>query len=29
MMDEFANNMESIVSDRVQKEFENRLVSNV
>ena len=24
MMDEFANNMESIASDRVQKEFENR-----
>lgn len=24
MMDEFANNMESIISDRVQKEFENR-----
>ena len=24
MTDEFANNMESIASDRVQKEFENR-----
>ena len=24
MMDEFSNNMESIASDRVQKEFENR-----
>ena len=24
MMDEFTNNMESIASDRVQKEFENR-----
>ncbi len=24
MIDEFVNNMESIVSDRVQKEFENR-----
>ena len=24
MMDEFANNIESIASDRVQKEFENR-----
>jgi rRNA maturation endonuclease Nob1 len=24
MIDEFSNNMESIASDRVQKEFENR-----
>ncbi|TVP39993.1 hypothetical protein NARC_100055 [Candidatus Nitrosocosmicus arcticus] len=24
MMDEFTNNIESIASDRVQKEFENR-----
>ncbi|MDN5846391.1 MAG: hypothetical protein L0H53_08975 [Candidatus Nitrosocosmicus sp.] len=24
MMDEFSNNMEAIISDRVQKEFENR-----
>ena len=24
MMDEFTNSMEAIISDRVQKEFENR-----
>jgi len=24
MMDEFTNNIEAIISDRVQKEFENR-----